>query len=125
MRQVDYSAVTARPQVRGSAGPLFSPTDQRTSGQADQRISLGPGGRIHGADGMLDQIAGAIAKHARPMLVADVIPAVQRDHAMQVRIGSAIGDAVAARYKPWIVLGVAALGTIAVVEILRWRSAKR
>jgi hypothetical protein len=88
-------------------------------------IRVGENGRIHGVDGMLDQIAGALVKQARPLLVNDVIPVLRHDANMQTRIGSAIGQAVAAEYKPWIVLGAGALAVLAIVAVARAKSSSK
>lgn len=71
---------------------------------------------------MLDQIAQALTRHAGPMLVRDVLPAVQQDQAMQGRVGQAAGAAMAATLRPWIIVGVGALSVLAVVEVLRYRA---
>lgn len=68
---------------------------------------------------MLDQIAQALTRHAGPMLVRDVLPAVKEDTAMQGRIGTAAGVAMAASLRPWIILGVGALGILAVLSLYR------
>ena len=84
-------------------------------------IRVGENGYIHGVDGMLDQIASALTRHAGPMLRRDVLPALQADTSMQTRVGQAAGAAMAQRLLPWIVAGVGALGIVAAVEILRYR----
>jgi hypothetical protein len=89
------------------------------------RIRVGENGRIHGVDGMLDQIAGALVKHVRPVLASDVIPVLQHDHAMQTRVGAAIGASVAEQLKPWFILGAGALAVVAVVQVVRWHRTRR
>lgn len=82
-------------------------------------IRVGANGYVHGVDGMLDQIASALARHAGPMLVRDVLPTVQSDTAMQARIGQAAGTAIADRWRPWIILGASALGVLAIVQVVQ------
>jgi hypothetical protein len=84
------------------------------------QIRVGDRGYIHGIDGMLDQVAGALSRHAGPMIVRDVLPAVQKDHAMQIRFGTAVGQAVANEMQPWLILGAGALAVIATIQIVRW-----
>ena len=79
-------------------------------------IRIGKDGRIHGADGMLDQIAQALTRHAGPMLARDVLPIVQRDEALQTRVGQAAGDAMATKLKPWVIAGASALAVLAAIE---------
>lgn len=88
-------------------------------------IRVGPNGHIQGVDGMLDQIASALTRHAGPMLVRDVLPAVQSDVAMQERMGAAAGQAMADKILPWVTLGAGALGVLALVQLLKWRSESR
>lgn len=130
MRQVDYSYRTsAYPPIRPSALPLVSSrADLRTNGPADLRggpppsaeIRVGENGRIHGVDGMLDQIAGALVKHARPMLLEDVLPVVRSDVQMQQRIGAAIGKTMADELRPWIVIGTVASIALTAVGVAQW-----
>lgn len=99
--------------------PRAEPLTPRSPNGADIRV--GKDGRIQGVDGMLDQIAGALSRHAGPMLVRDVLPAVREDTALQTRVGAAVGQAMASRLAPWIALGAGALGVLAVVHVVRWR----
>ena len=85
-------------------------------------IRVGPGGRIHGVDGMLDQIAQALTRHAGPMFARDVLPIVQRDEALHTRVGQAAGVAMADNLRPWIIAGVGALGVLAAIEAYRFYS---
>lgn len=101
------------------AAPQAQPVTPRSPNGADIRV--GPNGRVEGVDGMLDQIAAALSRHAGPMLVRDVLPAVQEDTAMQERMGAAAGQAMASRLIPWVALGAGALGVLAVVQVVRWR----
>ena len=91
--------------------PAVSPADD---------IRVGPNGRIHGADGMLDQIAQALTRHAGPMLARDVLPIMQRDEALQARVGQAAGVAMADTLKPWVIAGASALAVLAVIEGYRF-----
>ena len=88
-------------------------------------IRVGPNGHIEGVDGMLDQICAALTKHAGPMLVRDVLPAVKADTGLQKNIGAAVGQTVASELSPWIAIGAGALGVLAIVQVLKWRQASR
>ncbi len=116
MHQFDPSALPAPNPARIVPGPTAPP-----SLPASAEIRVGDRGYIHGIDGMLDQVAGALSRHAGPMIVRDVLPAVQKDHGMQMRIGTAVGQAVANEMQPWIILGAGALTVIAVLQIAQWR----
>ena len=85
---------------------------------------MGENGYIHGVDGMLDQIAGALARHAGPMLVRDVLPAVREDARLQARVGAAVGQAVTKEIRPYLLIGAGALGILAALEIGRWYAAR-
>lgn len=62
-------------------------------------IYVGSNGYIHGIDGMLDQISGALVKQAMPI--------IQQDRSMQETIGYGAGKALA---KPlWVLSGIAAV----------------
>jgi hypothetical protein len=115
------------PHVSSLISPPPSVTNLQTttSPPAEQAdIRVGENGYIHGVDGMLDQVAGALMKHAGPMLVRDVLPLVQQDAPMQARVGQAMGDAVASKVLPWVIVGASALGVMAVVGALRWQREK-
>ena len=88
-------------------------------------IRVGKDGRIHGVDGMLDQIAQALTRHAGPMLARDVLPIVQRDAALQTRVGQAAGVAMAATLKPWVIAGASALAVLAVIEGYRFYTQRK
>lgn len=88
-------------------------------------IRVGKDGRIHGVDGMLDQIAQALTRHAGPMLARDVLPIVQRDEALQARVGQAAGVAMADTLKPWVIAGAAALGVLAAIEAYRFYAQRK
>jgi len=85
------------------------------------RIRVGENGYIHGVDGMLDQVGSALMKHAGPMIVRDVLPAVRADPALQTRVGQAVGEAAASELAPWVALGAGALAIMAFVSVMRWR----
>ena len=89
------------------------------------QIRVGENGYIHGVDGMLDQIGGALMKHAGPMIVRDVLPAVQQDKQLQVTIGAAMGQSIAEQLQPWIIVGVGAISLIAIVQFAKWHGSKR
>ena len=119
MRPLDLSQLPPRASVSRvfpGASPPAAPAVP-----ASAEIRVGENGRIHGVDGMLDQIAGALVKHARPVLVQDLLPAVQRDARMQDRVGAAIGQSMAAELRPWLVVGVGALAIVAAVQIAQWQ----
>ena len=102
--------------------PRYSPPPYSGS---SENIRVGPGGRIQGVDGMLDQIAQALTRHAGPMLARDVLPIVQRDEALQTRVGQAAGVAMADNLRPWIIAGVGALGILAVIEGYRFYAQRK
>ena len=115
--------------------------------RAEDNIRIGPDGRIQGVDGMLDQIAQALARHAGPMLARDVLPIVQRDQALQMRVGQSAGTAMADRLqsdaalqmrvgqaagtaisseiKPWVIAGASALAIIAAIQGYKLYSSTR
>lgn len=123
-----------------SPAPAPSPRPEDT-------IRIGPDGRIQGVDGMLDQIAQALARHAGPMLARDVLPIVQRDQALQMRVGQSAGAAMADRLrddaalqtrvgqaagtvmadsiKPWVVAGASALVIVAAIQGYRLYTSTR
>ena len=110
------------------APPLhWSPPPPLTEARLAQRpappsaeIRVGDDGRIHGVDGMLDQIAGALMRHAGPMIARDVMPAVREDPALQTRVGQAVGQAVGQEIRPYLLVGAGALALIAAVQFTRW-----
>lgn len=83
-------------------------------------IRVGDDGRIHGVDGMLDQIAGALMRHAGPMITRDVLPAVREDPALQTRVGQAVGQAVGQEIRPYFLVGAGALALIAAIQLGLW-----
>lgn len=109
------------PPLPVTAAPLVAPV---TPPAADD-IRIGPNGRIHGADGMLDQIAQALTKHAGPMLARDVLPIMQRDEALQARVGQAAGVAMADTLKPWVIAGASALAVLAAIEGYRFYTQRK
>ena len=131
MRQVDYSRI---PRFYPAA-PAAPPNAQRSwplppepanlaaipsAPPPSAEIRVGENGRIHGVDGMLDQIAGALVKHARPVLLEDVLPVVRSDVQMQQRIGAAIGKSMADELRPWIVIGTVASIALTAVGVAQW-----
>ena len=108
----------------GSLLPLASDFRLQTSPSPPPSgdIRVGENGFVHGVDGMLDQIASALTRHAGPMLVRDVLPVVQSDQAMQARVGQAVGQAMSERFMPWIIVGTGALAILAGVEV--WRATR-
>ena len=104
------------PVTGAPLAPLAAPADD---------IRVGKDGRIHGVDGMLDQIAQALTRHAGPMLARDVLPIVQRDAALQTRVGQAAGVAMASTLKPWVIAGASALAVLAVIEGYRFYTQRK
>ena len=88
-------------------------------------IRVGENGYIHGVDGMLDQIAGALSRHAGPMLVRDVLPAVRDDHELQTRVGTAVGQRIADTMTPYLFVGTTALVVMAAIQLGRWQRERR
>ena len=105
-------------QTRSSYAPRQMTRIGQLAGAPE--IKVASDGRIEGVDGMLDQVASALMKHAGPMIRSDVLPVVQRDEVMQARVGQAMGNAVADRMMPWVILGTTALGVMALVGVMRW-----
>ena len=95
-------------------------TDYRPAVPRSAEIRVGDDGRVHGVDGMLDQIAGALMKHAGPMITRDVLPAVRQDPALQTRVGQAVGQAVGQEVRPYLLVGAGALAIIAALQLARW-----
>jgi hypothetical protein len=58
-------------------------------------IRYNPDGSIEGIDGLLDQIAAAVAKRFIPILRHELLPVLQEDRGMQMRIGRGIGREIA------------------------------
>src|SRR5258708_37444025 len=80
-------------------------------------IGVGPDGRIAGIDGMLDQVAGALVRQATPLVQSQILPAIQRDRALQATVGAAAGRAAAHALRPWVILGTVSLATLAAVSV--------
>jgi hypothetical protein len=66
---------------------------------------------------IVNDLVSSLVPSLRPMLVNDLLPAIQRDAALQERIGAAIGRELAAQYRTQVNVGVAALVTIAVALV--------
>lgn len=58
-------------------------------------IRFNPDGSIEGIDGLLNQIATSIGKKIIPMLRHELLPVLQEDSEMQMRIGRGIGREIA------------------------------
>lgn len=67
-------------------------------------------GRLEGIDGVLDQVAAAVARQADPIIKGTIIPYVREDTDMQVRVGAAAGKALARELRPFffVIAGAAA-----------------
>lgn len=120
-REVLIAMRDARVQPAAGVRPLRPSAGVRgirQAGQATAAPSVDPTGRIIGVDGMLDQIAEALAKQARPILVEDVLPAIRNDRELQRQVGYGAGQALA---RPlWFVGGaLAVLAGVAVYRAVR------
>lgn len=58
-------------------------------------IRYNPDGSIEGIDGLLDQIAAAVAQRFIPILRHELLPVLQEDRELQMRIGRGIGREIA------------------------------
>ena len=74
-----------------------------------------------GVDGLLNQIAAALAREAGPLIRDVILPEIRDDQALQRRVGDAAGRAAIQELKPvlWTVAGV--LGIVAVTYIVKTR----
>lgn len=70
-------------------------------------------GRIPGIDGMLDQVAAAVARQAAPVIRTELLPVVLADRELQRTVGSAAGKAFAQAVWPWLALGSVSLASLA------------
>lgn len=105
----------------GQARGIGTTTTMSPAGQVSDAtpVTVDSTGKIHGVDVMLDQIAGALARQARPLLQNDIIPALQRDRETQREIGAAAGRAAAKAVEGPVWLAAAALAIIAVVAVVK------
>jgi hypothetical protein len=90
------------------------------AGQAAPGVTVGSDGRIVGVDGMLDQIASALATQAQLKL----LPVLQQDTALQERVGQAVGRRAADRLAgpAWLLAGgIALLGVAAIAAVTNRR----
>lgn len=107
---------------RHGAGQLpwgLSPAGQAAPLSVAPQITVDSTGKIHGVDGMLDQIAEALARQARPLLQQDVLPALRSDRALQREVGNAIGRSAARELEGPMWLAAGALAVIAVLALVR------
>lgn len=74
-------------------------------------IAFAPDGSITGVDGLLNQIAGALARQAVPLIRTELLPALEQNTAIQDRIGAAAGREAVRELKPylWTVTGAVVL----------------
>lgn len=111
-----------------SAAPFIAPTPPPAPPPSAE-IRVGENGRIHGVDGMFDQIASALARHAEPMFARlareDVLPAIRQDAALQQRMGSAAGEALGRQIQPYLLVGVGALSVLAGLALYRHLRTRR
>lgn len=109
-----------------AATPAPAPPPAPLPAQAPSaEIRVGPNGYIHGVDGMLDQIAAALSRHAGPMIVRDVLPAVRADRQLQARVGAVVGQAIAQTLQPYLLVGAGALAILAAIQLGRWHREQR
>ncbi len=74
-----------------------------SAAQTQAAPAVGTDGYIHGIDGLLNQISGALVRQAK----TEILPTLQSDTAFQRTVGSAVGAEIA---KPlWFLFGVAAI----------------
>lgn len=71
---------------------------------------------------MLSQISSALMQQAGPVIARDILPIIQADHDLQVRVGKAAGDAIAAKLRPWVILMAGSVTAYAAVMI--WATLK-
>jgi len=111
-------ASTVLPDGSVSGAPATPGASPPRSPVAD--VEMDDTGHIQGIDGMLDQIAGALARQAAPIIRQEILPTLQRDRAMQRTIGAAAGAAAARKLMlPAVVLSLAAVA-IAGVQVKRY-----
>jgi len=83
-------------------------------------VTMDAAGRLVGVDGVLNQVAGAVAAQAARVL----LPPLQADRELQRTIGAAAGRAIYREARPvvWTVAG-AILATCGVLIYRAWRPA--
>jgi hypothetical protein len=119
-------AVTIGPDGGVSVAPAFTPSPGPTSsGSPTADVQVGPDGRIVGVDGMLHQIAAALAIQAIPVIRQEILPVLQHDRQTQKQVGDAIGNAIGRQLKPYAVVGAGALTVIAVIQVCKYQLKKR
>lgn len=93
-----------------------------SAGMASPAIETLPDGTITGVDGMLDQIAGALARQAAPVVRQEIMPLILDDTDMQQRVGEAAGRALAEEWKPiaWVVAGSFVVLAISAGTAVAW-----
>lgn len=100
--QVTAPQATAQQAPVASQASSMQPAPSSTA-PSSPPITVDSNGYIHGIDGMLDQISGALLRQAR----TEILPTLQNDRALQTTIGRAAGKALA---KPlWVIAGIAAV----------------
>lgn len=109
-------AVTVNP-LGDTAEAQPTPGEAVRSPVAD--VEMDETGRIHGIDGMLSQIAAAIAREAAPVIRTEILPVLQRDRVSQRTIGAAAGLAAAKKLAPYAFFTTLALAVIAGVQVVR------
>lgn len=101
---MSYGAAQAVAAAPANTSATVTPaTTSSATPAASSNISVGANGYIHGIDGMLDQISGALLRQAK----TEILPTLQNDRELQMTVGRAAGKAMA---KPlWVIAGVAAV----------------
>lgn len=113
-------AVTVSPAGTVSVAPPLTPAPVGSGAPMDD-VKVNGDGRIAGIDGMLNQIAAALAAQAIPRVRQELLPPILADREMQATIGRAAGEAVARKLRPYAVVGALALVTIAGVQVAKYR----
>lgn len=91
------------PPAPSTTAPSTTASSTTSTTPSSSDVSVGANGYIHGIDGMLDQISGALLRQAK----TEILPTLQNDRALQETIGRAAGKAMA---KPlWVIAGIAAV----------------
>lgn len=115
--------VTSTPPQRPASSGSPSPSQGPASPVAD--VEIDESGRIAGVDGVLNQVAEALARQAGPMLRNEILPVLQRDRAMQRTIGAAAGAAIGRKLAPYAALSTLALVVIAGLKAKKYLDARR
>lgn len=103
----------------GVVAPAGDPTAPLTPSSAPVPASdVDARGRLVGVDGVLDQVAEAMRRQVEPMVRDVVLPALQRDVALQRELGAAAGRSLAVELRPYAVV---AAGALVLLAYSSWR----